>query len=128
MQNVFTAIVASTILISPSFARDDGRRDDNDRGYQFHSAPARDDGRRDDNDRGYEFHSAPARDDVRRDDNDPWYQFLSPSSHDDWGWGGNNQGGGYHAAPGPVAGAGLPFLAVGYGVYWLVRRGRRKAE
>ena len=30
-------------------------------------------------------------------------------------------------APGPIAGAGLPVLAVGYGVYWLVRR-RRKAE
>lgn len=25
-------------------------------------------------------------------------------------------------APGPIAGAGLPILAVGYGVYWLVRR------
>jgi hypothetical protein len=35
-------------------------------------------------------------------------------------------GGGYHPAPGPIAGAGLPFLAVGYGVYWLVRR--RKAQ
>jgi hypothetical protein len=30
-------------------------------------------------------------------------------------------------APGPIAGAGLPVLAVGYGVYWLVRR-RRKAH
>ena len=27
----------------------------------------------------------------------------------------------------PLAGAGLPFIAVGYGVYWLVRR-RRKAN
>jgi hypothetical protein len=27
--------------------------------------------------------------------------------------------------PGPIAGAGLPVLAVGYGVYWLVRRRRR---
>jgi len=25
-------------------------------------------------------------------------------------------------APGPIAGAGLPILAVGYGVYWFVRR------
>jgi len=25
-------------------------------------------------------------------------------------------------APGPIAGAGLPVLAIGYGVYWLVRR------
>jgi len=30
-------------------------------------------------------------------------------------------------APGPIAGAGLPFLAIGYGVYWLVQR-RRKAQ
>jgi hypothetical protein len=27
--------------------------------------------------------------------------------------------------PGPIAGAGLPVLAVGYGVCWLVRRRRR---
>jgi hypothetical protein len=33
----------------------------------------------------------------------------------------------YHGAPGPIAGAGLPVLAVGYGVYWLIRR-RRKTE
>ena len=39
----------------------------------------------------------------------------------------NNQGGsGYHGAPGPIAGAGLPILAVGYGAYWLVRRYRRR--
>lgn len=30
-------------------------------------------------------------------------------------------------APGPVAGAGLPVIAIGYGVYWLVKR-RRKHE
>jgi hypothetical protein len=35
---------------------------------------------------------------------------------------------GYHAAPGPIAGAGLPGLAVGFGVYWLVGRRRRKPE
>jgi hypothetical protein len=28
-------------------------------------------------------------------------------------------------APGPIAGAGLPILAVGYGIYWLVRRHRK---
>jgi len=30
-----------------------------------------------------------------------------------------------HGVPGPLAGAGLPFIAVGYGVYWLIRRRRR---
>ena len=30
-------------------------------------------------------------------------------------------------APGPIAGAGLPFLAIGYGVYWLIKR-RRKVD
>jgi hypothetical protein len=34
----------------------------------------------------------------------------------------------YYGAPGPIAGAGLPFLAVGFGVYWLVRRSRRKPD
>jgi hypothetical protein len=29
-------------------------------------------------------------------------------------------------APGPVAGAGLPILVIGYGAYWLVKRLRRK--
>jgi hypothetical protein len=48
------------------------------------------------------------------------------------GQGGNqNPGpqGGHHAAPGPLLGAGLPGLAVGgigYGIYWVVRRRRRK--
>jgi hypothetical protein len=30
-------------------------------------------------------------------------------------------------APGPIAGAGLPILAVGFGAYWLIKR-RRKAD
>jgi hypothetical protein len=30
-------------------------------------------------------------------------------------------------APGPIAGAGLPMLAIGYGVYWLIKR-RRKTD
>jgi hypothetical protein len=67
MRKIHTAIVASTILISPAFAHDHERWHDNDQGHHF------------------------------------------------------------HGAPGPIAGASLPVLVVGYGVYWLVRR-RRKAN
>jgi hypothetical protein len=38
----------------------------------------------------------------------------------------DNNSQGVRGAPGPIAAAGLPILAVGYGVYWLVKR-RRKA-
>jgi hypothetical protein len=31
-------------------------------------------------------------------------------------------------APGPIAGAGLPVLAIGAGAYWLFRRFRRKTD
>ena len=31
-------------------------------------------------------------------------------------------------APGPIAGAGLPMIAIGYGAFWLVRRFRHKPE
>jgi hypothetical protein len=31
-------------------------------------------------------------------------------------------------APGPIAGVGLPILAIGYGAYWLVKRYRRKTD
>jgi hypothetical protein len=46
------------------------------------------------------------------------------------GQNGNGQGqnGGYHGVPAPIAGAGLPFLAVAYGVYWLAKRRRRPAD
>jgi hypothetical protein len=48
-------------------------------------------------------------------------------------WGGDrdhhgDRGREVHGAPGPIAGAGLPILAVGYGVYWVVRRYRRKSS
>lgn len=56
-----------------------------------------------------------------------YVSFLSP---DDWVYQGGSASnwtdGGIHGAPGPIPGAGLPALAVGAGVYWLVRR-RRKA-
>lgn len=31
-------------------------------------------------------------------------------------------------APGPIAGAGLSFAAAAYGVYWMVKRRRRKSD
>jgi hypothetical protein len=39
-----------------------------------------------------------------------------------------NGNGGTHGVPGPLVGAGLPVLGIGYGVYWIVRRYRRKSD
>jgi hypothetical protein len=50
------------------------------------------------------------------------YQGGSPFSPSDY------KNGGVHGAPGPIAGAGLPALAIGYGVYWLATRRRRKPD
>ena len=38
--------------------------------------------------------------------------------------GGN--GGGHHGVPGPLAGAGLPIIVAGYGLYRLIRRRKPK--
>ena len=48
--------------------------------------------------------------------NDWVYEGGSPSNWRD---------GGIHGAPGPIAGAGLPIIAIG-GAFWLYRRYRRK--
>lgn len=40
----------------------------------------------------------------------------------------HDAGGAVHGAPCPIAGAGLPILAIGYGVYWLVRRYRNEGK
>jgi len=51
---------------------------------------------------------------------------ISPAfAQNNQGGNNNNQGGGYHGAPDPIVGASLPVLAVGFGVYWLVRRRRK---
>ena len=38
----------------------------------------------------------------------------------------NAPGHNHVGAPGPIVGAGLPVLAIGYGVYWLFGRRRKK--
>ena len=37
----------------------------------------------------------------------------------------NNDNQGVRGAPGPLAGAGLPVLLIGAGIYWMVRRKKR---
>lgn len=41
--------------------------------------------------------------------------------------GGPSPGGPARGAPGPIAGAGLPFLALGAGAFWLIKRRRKSA-
>ena len=52
---------------------------------------------------------------------------ANPDNGNKYGWDNPNNPH-YRGAPGPIAGAGLPILAVGYGAYWLVRRYRRKSD
>ena len=42
------------------------------------------------------------------------------------GQGQNGNGQGYYGVPGPIAGAGLPVIAIGYGIYWLIQQRRRR--
>jgi MYXO-CTERM domain-containing protein len=50
---------------------------------------------------------------------------LADRDGDKDGWRDRDRGDHHsHGVPGPLVGAGLPFLAVGLGAYWLVRRRR----
>jgi hypothetical protein len=55
---------------------------------------------------------------------------MSAFAQNTGGNGGANGGNGVYGAPGPVLGAGAPALAIGigYGMYWLVKRRRRRTE
>jgi hypothetical protein len=56
--------------------------------------------------------------------------YESVLSPDNWVYQGGSQwkDGGMHGAPGPIAGAGLPILLIGGGIYWVVRRSRQNAK
>jgi hypothetical protein len=62
-----------------------------------------------------------------RDDGKRWGDDGKRWGDDGKRWS-DDGGHGVHGAPGPIAGAGLPVLALGYGAYWLVRRYRRKSD
>jgi hypothetical protein len=61
--------------------------------------------------------------------------YKAAVSPDDWVYEGPDRttseswrDGGVHGAPGPIAGAGLPVIAIGYGAFWLFRRYRRRPD
>ena len=54
---------------------------------------------------------------------------ADPGNGNGFGQGvGGGQGHKTSPVPGPLVGAGLPFIVAGYGAYWLVRRYRRKSD
>jgi hypothetical protein len=58
--------------------------------------------------------------------------YQAAFSPNDWSYQGSNPGNwinkGVHGAPGPIAGVGLPAIAIGYGAFWLYRRFRREPD
>jgi len=103
MKVILGAIVVSAILVSSALARDN---DDNGNHYGWYK-----------DDHGWHRH-----DGNRTDNHYGWYKDQGNPND------GGSSGRHYHAAPGPIAGAGLPVLAIGYGVYWLVKRRRKNAN
>jgi hypothetical protein len=53
---------------------------------------------------------------------------ANPDNGNKNGWNNPNNPHHYSGVPGPIIGAGLPIIAVGFGAYWLVRRYRRKSD
>jgi hypothetical protein len=56
----------------------------------------------------------------------PSFALADNGNH--YGWYKDNGNPHYRGAPGPIAGAGLPVLAIGYGVYWLAKRRRKNTN
>src|SRR5262249_45633268 len=114
MKVILGALAVSAILVSSALARDN---DDNGNHYGWYKDDHgwhRYEGNRTGNRYGSD------KDDGNRNGNHyGWYKDQGNANN------GGSSGGHYHAAPGPIAGAGLPVLAIGYGVYWLVKRRRK---
>jgi len=112
MKVILGAIAASAILLSSAFANDDNGNHygwyKDDHGWHRYEGNRPED------------HYGSDKDEGNRNGN----HYGSYKDHGNANDGGSS-GGHYHAAPGPIAGAGLPVLAIGYGVYWLVKRRRK---